>query len=1134
MYTVSITLYGEPIPGSPFALTVLSPVPDAMQCRVRGPGLHSAIAREPSHFEIEFVDAFGQVTHAEDIDCYVELVADEDPASPKSGGEGSQAASELSEQLGRLQRRNAPSDLVAIPIEHTIEGQQGHIRALAAAAVHTPAQTSAEQATVDASSASGEKPSNAIARFSDSTQRQPQQRRRQQPQPSLPPPPPQQQPPLPQQPQQVNGCSDSSQHPTGTVAPAQAPSSSALPGDASTSTPTESSAEQTKPPGDRADGSTDKLLVPIEDVVDEGWHGGRSRSPSGHRSPANIGSESSPGSTRRSGRSRVHSPKSAGWRGHSPARSPGRSLSAPWRFRLDANERQQHMTLWARRLFTEGITATKAPSFALNQRAQQMRNGDAQVAHVTPGRRPHAGGPSYAHELAADPKGVAFAFGGVDPGILHAAGRLVKVHSVHYSIGRAGKYRLHVGLRQQAALLKGSPFELTVAPGVAHATWTRLQQGGTALRSVVGEKSQGVLLTSGDRMGNRCHVGGAPVRVFCANEALRTSIIDQGDGKYLIQWHSEASGQYSMHVYVDQAEVAGSPAPVVMLPAGPNVVKFEVSGTGLKEAIAGRPAVFTVLTKDMFGNRCDASQSASISYGVALVSLHEGREGRSEGGAKKSKVDRATAAENSAAKLASKQAVAEPTESMGFKGSPDANGDKFEISYVAQQAGGFNLHVWCKFVDGGQQLHRLPGSPYEVTVSEGQASASGSFIRGADAIREMGEIQAGHEISLQPQLRDQFGNASSASENALVVTLDGPGGTQRLPVRAHRASTGAYEVSHSPELQGKYQLHVKLHEEPICDSPVSFSVTSGSASGTKSRLVPPTEPFCVQGQCEVILEAIDKFGNKLSRGGASVGARAQGNAASACTVEDRLDGTYTIHFSQNAVGDCKITARVDNVEVSPIIVSIGPKQTTNSDARCATATLLRACSPGLVLSRAELHALPCSCSAFLQYVRTKPLLTRTWRYVHCPRRDAMKGSKDALDEDYEMLELSQMMIAEPPPAQALAGESLAGQAVFESADMDSPDDLWQLEVAAGSEHAKARNSSKQGAPKKGRKSPSPAASHRSPAPSQRGATPPQRGPALSQRGSAPGQRVPPQSSQRGPKVGGKGVPRNNLPSSRKT
>ena len=36
---------------------------------------------------------------------------------------------------------------------------------------------------------------------------------------------------------------------------------------------------------------------------------------------------------------------------------------------------------------------------------------------------------------------------------------------MHYSIGLAGSYRLHVGLRQQGLSLPGSPFDLHVDPG---------------------------------------------------------------------------------------------------------------------------------------------------------------------------------------------------------------------------------------------------------------------------------------------------------------------------------------------------------------------------------------------------------------------------------------------------------------------------------------------------------------------------------------------------------------------------------------------------------------------------------------------------------------------------------------------
>jgi hypothetical protein len=68
----------------------------------------------------------------------------------------------------------------------------------------------------------------------------------------------------------------------------------------------------------------------------------------------------------------------------------------------------------------------------------------------------------FEHELRSDPKGVGYAYGGVSPGTLHARGQLVRVHTAQYSIGLAGKYRLHVGLRQQSMALLGSPFDLEV------------------------------------------------------------------------------------------------------------------------------------------------------------------------------------------------------------------------------------------------------------------------------------------------------------------------------------------------------------------------------------------------------------------------------------------------------------------------------------------------------------------------------------------------------------------------------------------------------------------------------------------------------------------------------------------------
>ena len=73
------------------------------------------------------------------------------------------------------------------------------------------------------------------------------------------------------------------------------------------------------------------------------------------------------------------------------------------------------------------------------------------------------------------------------------------------------------------------------------------------------------------------------MRVGCDSNAVRTSVIDNDDGTYMIHWHAEVSGKYSLHVSIDHVQVVGSPMPLVMLPANPSVNKFDVSGTGLSE-----------------------------------------------------------------------------------------------------------------------------------------------------------------------------------------------------------------------------------------------------------------------------------------------------------------------------------------------------------------------------------------------------------------------------------------------------------------------------------------------------------------------------------------------------------------------
>lgn len=839
-YTVSVSLHGEALAGSPFLLIVHSRDPHARNCKLRGAGLENAIAREPTSFEVEFLDAFNQLTHAKELSVYVELVdnaqSTEAPAAEAASGSEAGAATTTNGGFISNASLQAISESQA-ESQASPEGQPLPAQAPAAAPVE----------------------------------------------------------PLPSQ----------HAHHASTCAPTVR---------SEAGTDVQPPYDSLKPRGLRR--SELEFLEP--------WRADHSLQPRGAVSD----------------RDRIHSRMTSHRR--SPSRSPGRRSSAASsrgcsseRFHLDATERQQHMTLWARRLATDGVTRSKPTTIALSARSTRSETGS---------------GPSYAQEISSDPNGVAFAYGGVDPGTLHAGGKIHKVHQVHYSIGRAGRYKLHVGLRQYAAQLPGSPFMLTVAPGPAHATWTRVECGNRLpVKAIVGEQSQGIQVVSSDRMSNRCLVGGAAVKVTCDSDSLQSTCQDNDDGTYLVSWYSQTSGTYKIRVSIGGIDVKGSPTPILMLASKPDVNQFNVRGDGLATAIAGRPAVVRIRCKDAFGNLCALSNAGigigTGGYGLALLSTTDGPErSNNESGAAASKksVKGGRGAVDHGESAADRQKGAKgelQRESMDFEGT--WIDEEYQISYVAQKAGKFALHLWC-VPEGGTTQERLPGSPFELLVSEGNASASGSHIRGLEQLREQKDISAGSEISIQPQLRDQFGNASSASEGALVASLDTPSGEEclTLPVRRHGTGLGSYEVSYSPELRGQYSLHVKLHGEPISDSPVNFSCAPGAPNGAKSHLIVPAEPFTVAAPSEIILVAVDKYGNKLDRGGANVNARAAGNAASSCTVDDNADGTYTIKFTQNAAGDCKVVARMDNVEVAPLLVTFVNKVTIGEAAgttapRCA-------------------------------------------------------------------------------------------------------------------------------------------------------------------------------------------------------
>lgn len=111
-YTIAATLNGVSLPGSPFAMEVLTPAPNPPRCKLSGAALEQARARELMSFECEFIDALGQPARAEELDVWVERA---DPSEQLAAHTPSTTAASTVEAPSTKSRRSSKEHIEREP-----------------------------------------------------------------------------------------------------------------------------------------------------------------------------------------------------------------------------------------------------------------------------------------------------------------------------------------------------------------------------------------------------------------------------------------------------------------------------------------------------------------------------------------------------------------------------------------------------------------------------------------------------------------------------------------------------------------------------------------------------------------------------------------------------------------------------------------------------------------------------------------------------------------------------------------------------------------------------------------------------------------------------------------------------------
>ena len=623
------------------------------------------------------------------------------------------------------------------------------------------------------------------------------------------------------------------------------------------------------------------------------------------------------------------------------AHKDGRKRLARRHLKLENVVRQRQMTLWGNRMAAEHrrsatATAAAAAGGAVKDAKQDNRSGE-----------------SFVYELKDCPRGIGLAYGGLYPGMLQTHGELVRTHQVSYSVGKAGKYLLHVGLRGQSAILPGSPFMLEVVPGPAHAPSTAIPANQLPLRTVVGTTGRLVLVVN-DNMGNPCNTRSVEkhtisMEVRASSTEVKATCDDPQDGTMVVTWTGEKAGSYLLDILIDGEHVVGSPATIEMCPAEIEVGRCEVVAP--REAVCGQPLKLELHLRDPYGNHVLTDEfiqdeTSGCVCGIVLLPSVPKADG-------KKAVNKASKAEIEERLLL--------TPSVAFKGEWRAS--TFHISYVPTEAGECETHVWMDLARSGQRTY-LPGSPFPIRVQTGRPSASGSVVADVNLV-SLGErlvFPAGDRLQVKVQLRDEFGNPVGL-EGLNAGTLEGPlratlqnqngkqpltlkqaGSTKDMPIGLGDASTqgekkgeskkkgdtktevriGMYELVSQSELlvKGTHVAHILLNGAPIGGSPIEFTVTHSNAVAQKSFLECSTKAPTINWPCEVLLHLVDRYGNACERGDVRVEAKVFGSKASDVETANRGDGIYTLTFTTFVPGDYKVSVRLENVEMAALNIKM--------------------------------------------------------------------------------------------------------------------------------------------------------------------------------------------------------------------
>jgi len=397
-------------------------------------------------------------------------------------------------------------------------------------------------------------------------------------------------------------------------------------------------------------------------------------------------------------------------------------------------------------------------------------------------------------------------------------------------------------------------------------------------------------ITTYNEEGERVERGGAMIKCWLKDDAGQevTKVIvgDNRNGTYSCFYVAERPGKFTLEILVKKDQIKGSPFHPTVKPGEPSPGQCEAFGPGISAATAGVEVGFTVVTKDIAGNKIPRG-------GANIVSVFKDPKGDI------------------------------PVRIV------DNNDGTYSATYTARTAGTSKLSVVVATQHNG--TGEIKNAPFNVVVSPGKADA-GKFKWDGLELDAQGRrvVVAGTTDHFTVTAHDGEGNRlNKGGLNVNGQISNGPG---PVDVKTLDQNDGAYKLQYTPTKVGQYQFLVRLDQTPIGGhtNPFPLLVIPGKAGGNSIAHGPGLEAGTVGSENPFAVETRDAFDNALTQGGSDVKVEMVNQATGEkvpVQVRDNGNGTYSCAYPDvNKAGTYTITPSVngEKVKKAPFTVKVSP------------------------------------------------------------------------------------------------------------------------------------------------------------------------------------------------------------------